>query len=46
MPQIKVRTTTIRKKDPDKPQKQIQMRKTVINNQIMRLNANAKKGRV
>lgn len=44
MGQIKVKTTTIRRKDPDKPQKQIQMRKTVINNQMMRLKANAKKG--
>lgn len=39
MAQIKVRTTTIKKKDPAKPQKKIQVRKTVINNQMMRLNA-------
>ena len=42
MGQIKVRTTTIRKKNPSKPQKKIQMRKTVINNQIHRLNTAAK----
>lgn len=41
MGQVKVRTTTIRKKNPDKPQKKIQARKAVINNQIQRLNKNA-----
>ena len=39
MPRINVRTTTVRKKNPSQPQKKIQARKTVINNQVMRLNA-------
>ena len=45
MAQINVRTTTVRKKKPAKPQKKIEARKTVINNQMMRLNAdkNARK---
>lgn len=43
MGQIKVKTTTIRKKNPSKPQKKIQMRKTVINNQIQRLSTAAKR---
>ena len=38
MGHINVNTTTIRKKNPVKPQKKIQMRKVVINNQIRRFN--------
>lgn len=45
MAQIKVKTTTVRKKNPNKPQKKIQMRKTTINNQVMRLNQDASKRR-
>lgn len=41
MGQIKVHQTTIRKKNPSKPQKRIEARKTTINNQIMRLNKDA-----
>lgn len=45
MAQIKVRTTTVRKKNPSKPQRKIQVRKTVINNQMARLNASKNKKR-
>lgn len=45
MAQIKVKTTTVRKKNPSKPQKKIQMRKATINNQVMRLNQDASKRR-
>lgn len=41
MGQVTVKTRTIRKKNPAKPQKKIQVRRTVINNQVMRLNRNA-----
>lgn len=41
MGQIKVHQTTIRRKNPSKPQKRIEARKTTINNQIMRLNKDA-----
>jgi hypothetical protein len=45
MGQINARTITIRKKNPSKPQKKIQMRKAVINNQMMRFNQDAAKKR-
>lgn len=45
MAQINVRTTTVRKKSPAKPQRKIQARKTVINNQMARLNASRNKKR-
>lgn len=41
MGQIKVQTTTIRKKAPSKPQKKIEVRKVVINKQIKRFNKDA-----
>lgn len=43
MGQIKVKNTVIRKKNPTKPQKRIELRKVVINNQIQRLNSAAKR---
>lgn len=43
MGQVNVRTTTIRRKNPSKPQKKIQARKVVINNQIQRFNKAADK---
>ena len=45
MGQIKVKTTTIRNKNPSRSQNKIQVRRTVINNQVTRLNkaANNKK---
>ena len=45
MGHINVKTTTIRKKNPTKPQKKIELRKVVINNQIQRLNKDANKGK-
>ena len=45
MGQINSRTVTIRKKNPSRPQKKIQARKVVINNQMMRLNHDATKKR-
>ena len=41
MGQVKVRQTTIRKKNPSKPQKRIELRKATINNQVMKLNKDA-----
>lgn len=41
MGQIRVKNTVIRKKNPTKPQKRIELRKVVINNQIQRLNSAA-----
>lgn len=46
MGQVKVLTTTIRKKNPAKPQKKIQVRRTVINNQVQRLNRDAQNKRM
>lgn len=45
MGQVRVRTTTIRKKNPSKPQKKIELRRVVINNQIQRFNQDANKRR-
>ena len=45
MAQIEVRTTTVRKKKSAKPQKKIEARKAVINNQMMRLNADKNRRR-
>ena len=45
MGQIKSRTITIRKKNPSKPQKKIQARRVVINNQVQRLNRDASRRR-
>ena len=45
MGQIKSRTVTIRKKNPSKPQKKIQVRRVVINNQMQKLNQDAVKRR-
>lgn len=42
MGQINVGTTTVRKKNPSKPQKRIEVRKVVINNQMQRLHRDAK----
>ena len=39
MSSVKVKTTTVRKKNPSKPQKKIEARRAVINNQVARLNA-------
>lgn len=41
MGHINVRTTTVRKKNPDRPQRRIQFRKVTINNQIQKLNNDA-----
>ena len=41
MGQINSKTVTIRKKSPSKPQKKIQMRRVVINNQVAKLNNDA-----
>lgn len=41
MGSVNVRTTTIRKKNPSKPQRKIEARRVVINNQIRRLSASA-----
>lgn len=41
MGQTNVKTTTIRKKNPSKPQKKIEFRKVTINNQIQKLNKDA-----
>lgn len=45
MAQVKVRTVTIRKRNASQPQKKIQARRTVINNQVMRLNKDASRKR-
>lgn len=45
MGRVRVRTTTIRKKNPSKPQKKIELRRVVINNQIQRFNQDANKRR-
>ena len=41
MGQTRVKTTTVRKKNPSKPQKKIEFRKVTINNQVQRLNNDA-----
>lgn len=41
MGQVKVNNTTIRKKNPSKPQRRIEFRNVTINNQIQRLNKDA-----
>lgn len=45
MGHINVTKTTIRKKNPSKPQKKIELRKVVINNQIQRFNKDASEKR-
>lgn len=41
MGSVRVRTVTIRKKNPKKPQKRIEFRRVTINNQIQRFNKDA-----
>ena len=41
MGHINVKKTTIRKKNPSRPQKKIEFRKVVINNQLQRLHKDA-----
>lgn len=41
MGHVRVRTVTIRKKNPTKPQRKIEFRRVTINNQIQKLNKDA-----
>lgn len=45
MGHVRVRTVTIRRKNPTKPQKRIEFRRVTINNQVQRFNQDAARKR-